>query len=187
MFKELVLKNRSYRRFDNSYRLTASDLTELIALARICPSSRNQQALKFKLVNEEDDCLKVFNTLAWAGYLKEWGGPAPEEHPAAYIIVAGDTRLGTRFDVDLGICSQTILLGAAEKGWGGCMIASVKKEQLSQLFSLPAELEILLVIALGKPVEEVVIEDMVDGNIKYWRDENRVHHVPKRDLNNLII
>jgi nitroreductase len=187
MFKELVLKNRSYRRFDNSSRLEHTDLEELISLARICPSSRNQQALKFRLISEIPDCDKVFDTLAWAGYLKEWGGPSPEERPSGYIIVLGDTRLGLKFDVDLGICSQTILLGAVELGLGGCMIASIKRDELRDFLGLDPAFEILLVIALGKPVEEVRIEEMVGENIRYWRDETGVHHVPKRALKDLIL
>jgi nitroreductase len=187
MFKELVLKNRSYRRFDNSFRIGLTDLEDLISLARICPSSRNQQALKFKLVNEESECSRVFSTLAWAGYLAEWSGPKPEERPAAYIIVLGDKQLGTKFDTDLGICSQTILLGAVEKGLGGCMIASVNRTELREITGLSPDLEILLVLAIGKPVEVVRLEKMADGNIKYWRDDQHVHHVPKRDLTDLIV
>jgi len=41
---------------------------------------------------------------------------------------------------------------------------------------------------LGKPKEKIVIEPMTSaGNIKYWRDEQGVHHVPKRSLDEIII
>ena len=187
MLQEIVLKNRSYRRFDGSFSIAESLLRDLVGLARICPSSRNQQALKFRLVHNPEEAGNVFKTLAWAGYLKEWGGPSEEERPSAYIVIAGDTTLGTKFDTDLGIVAQTILLGAAERELGGCMIASVQKEALRQLLKFPDYLEILMVIALGKPVETVVIEPVTDGNIRYWRSEDRVHHVPKRSLEDLLI
>ncbi len=187
MLNDLVLKNRSYRRFDGSFPVSPMLLKQLVGLARICPSSRNQQALKFACVHEESQNQLVFGTLAWAGYLKDWSGPVKNEQPTGYIIVLGDTRLGTRFDVDLGIVSQTILLGAAESGLGGCMIASINKDELRSRLKIQDYLEILLVIALGKPAETVVIDPMKNGEIRYWRDADQIHHVPKRDLNDLLV
>ena len=186
MIEELVLKNRSYRRFKESERITDGLLMDLVELARLCPSSRNQQALKFKLITKPQECKVLFPSLAWAGYLKEWNGPVTGERPAAYIIIMGDKNLGNSFSVDLGICSQTILLGAVEKGLGGCMIGSIKKTDLRDDFNIPEYLEILLVIALGKPDEHIVIEEIKDGDIRYWRDQSEVHHVPKRSLSGLL-
>jgi nitroreductase len=187
MLNDLVLKNRSYRRFDGSFPIAAIILEQLVGLARVCPSSRNQQALKFICVHEESQNRLVFEALAWAGYLKDWSGPARNEQPTGYIIVLGDTQLGTRFDVDLGIVSQTMLLGAVELGLGGCMIASIKKDELRARLKIPDYLEVLLVIALGKPTETVVIDHMENGEIRYWRDENQVHHVPKRNIEDLLV
>lgn len=68
------------------------------------------------------------------------------------------------------------------------MIASVRRQELHQALNLPDELEIVLVIALGKPVETVVLEDLpTDGSIRYYRDAQQVHHVPKRSLQDLIV
>lgn len=186
MLKDLVLKNRSYRRFDGKTTVQVNILHELIGLARICPSSRNQQALKFIAVNQPELLDLVFPCLAWAGYLKDWDGPVAGEHPTACIIILGDTRLGAKFDTDLGICAQTILLGAVDKDLGGCMIGSINRESLRSVFQLPGYLEILLVIALGKPVETVVLETVKDDDIRYWRDNDQVHHVPKRELKDIL-
>lgn len=187
MLNDLVLKNRSYRRFDGKRAVSGETLEQLVELARICPSSRNQQALKFMAVNRPDQCEKLFPCLAWAGYLKDWDGPVPEERPTAYIIILGDTQIGSGFETDLGICAQTILIGAVEKELGGCMIGSIKRDQLRILFSIPPSLEILLVLAIGKPVEKVVIEPVKDGDIRYWRDQNQIHHLPKRSLQEILI
>lgn len=187
MLNDLVLKNRSYRRFDGKTAVSVKTLEQLVELARICPSSRNQQALKFMAVNRPDQCEKLFPCLAWAGYLKDWDGPVPEERPTAYIIILGDIQVGSGFQIDLGICAQTILIGAVEKELGGCMIGSIKRDQLRILFSIPPYLEILLVLAIGKPVEKVVIEPVKDGNIRYWRDQNQIHHLPKRSLQEILI
>ena len=187
MLEDLVLKNRSYRRFDGKTSIPQESLVELVGLARVCPSSRNQQALKFMTISDPDKCNALFACLVWAGYLKDWAGPVNEERPTSYIVILGDTKLGSKFEIDLGISAQTILLGAVEKGLGGCMIGSIRREEVRALFHIPGHLEILLVIALGKPVEKVIIESVKDDNICYWRDFEQVHHVPKRSINEILI
>jgi len=185
--KDLVLKNRSYRRFDESYRIEHSLLEEFVELARLSGSASNRQPLRFVICNSPEDCKRVFPSLAWAGYLNDWDGPEPGERPSGYIIILGDTSITDNFYVDHGIAAQSILLGATEAGLGGCMIASVKREQLCDEFRIPEHYEILLVIALGKPVENVIIDQVKDGDIKYWRDSEKNHHVPKRTLDELIL
>ncbi len=187
MLKNLVLKNRSYRRFYQEHKISIKDLEELVDLARLSASGRNLQPLKYYLSADSITNEKIFSTLAWAGYLKDWEGPEEGERPAGYIIILGDTRLTKNYYCDHGIASQSILLGAVEKGLGGCIFASVKREKLKELLMIEDHFEVLLVIAIGKPKEEVLIEDVVDDNIKYYRDENQVHHVPKRKLIDLIL
>lgn len=186
MLYDLVLKNRSYRRFDESFEISEDVLRELCSYARITPGGANRQFFKFRLTPSGEECAKVFPTLAWAGYIKD-GTPVPGERPSAYITIVNDDSLGTGNVMDVGIMAQTILLRATEMGLGGCMIGSIKRPELSEILSLSENHSISLVIALGKPVEEVVIDEAKDGDIKYWRDESRVHHVPKRPLSELII
>ena len=81
-----------------------------------------------------------------------------------------------------------MLLGAVEKGLGGCMFGSIQRKQLAKELNLAPHLEILLVVALGKPKETVKLEKVdEEHDIKYWCDKNRVHHVPKRELDDIII
>ena len=187
MLKSLILKNRSYRRFDEDHKISRDDLLEMIDAARLSASARNLQPLKYYLSIDPELNSRIFPTLAWAGYLKDWSGPGPGEQPTAYIVQVNDTLLGTNYFCDDGIAAQSILLTAVEKGLGGCIIASVKRETLAEVLQLPEHLKIIQVIALGKPAEKVVIEEMQDGDIKYWRDEQDVHHVPKRSLEELVI
>jgi nitroreductase len=180
--------NRSYRRFIQSHEISSQLLERLIYLARVSASGANLQPLKYILSNTEEKNQKIFPTLSWAGYLKEWAGPAEGEKPSAYIIMLGDGTIANSFQYDAGIASQSILLGAAERGLGGCLIGSIKKDTLRAALFIPEGYEILLVIALGKPGEKVIIEDLApEGDIKYWRDENDIHHVPKRGLGELIL
>jgi len=188
MFKDLVLKNRSYRRFYQDHAIDLETLRELVNLARQTPSGSNMQPLKYILSCEPAKNASIFSTLKWAGYLREWPGPEEGERPSAYIIILNDTGLSKAAGCDHGIAAQTILLGAAEKGLGGCMIGSISRSELTQILNIPAQYEILLVLALGKPKEQVQIDPVgPDGSIKYWRDEQRVHHVPKRALEDIIL
>lgn len=188
MIRDLVYKNRSYRRFYENEAVGKETLAELVDLARVSATGRNLQALKFLVSNDRENNAKIFATLAWAGYLKEWDGPEEGERPSAYIVILEDTSIGTSMAYDHGIASQSMLLGAVEKGLGGCIIVSVKKTELVNALNLPMHFNVIAVIALGKPKEEVVIEDLAkNGDVKYWRDENQVHHVPKRKLEDILL
>ncbi len=188
MIADLVRKNRSCRRFYQNASVDMETLKELTNLARLSASAANLQPLKYLLFCRPEQNASVFPCLVWAGYLKKWPGPKEGERPSAYIIVLGDTTIAKEFGPDLGIAGQSILLGAREMGLAGCMIGAIKREQLREVCQLPARYKILLVIALGKPKEQVVIDDVKpDGDIKYWRDEQGIHHVPKRSLNDIIL
>jgi len=188
MIRDLVLKNRSYRRFYQETPINIEILKELVDLARLSASAANRQPLKYALCCDPRRNALVFPNLAWAGYLKDWSGPDEGERPSAYVVILGDSTITQSFGCDHGIAAQSILLGATEKGLGGCIIGSVRKDELSQALAIPAEYEILLVIALGKPKETVVLEATAPGgDIRYWRDGQGVHHVPKRSLGEIII
>lgn len=188
MIKDIVAKNRSYRRFYGEKAVTMEQLRELIDLARMSPSMANRQPLKYVLVCDKDMNEKVFENLAWAGYLRDWDGPIPTERPTAYIVMLRDKTLSKVATTDEGIHVQSMLLGAVEEGLGGCVIGNVKKDNVMKLLNISDDYEIVFVVALGYPKEEVVMDPMgEDGDVKYWRDENQVHHVPKRSVEELIL
>jgi nitroreductase len=188
MIKDLILKNRSYRRFHEEYKIKLSTLKELINLARLSASGANRQPLKYIISSDSATNKKIFPYLAWAGYLKDWDGPMEGERPSGYIIILGDKNISPSFGCDHGIAAQSILLGAAEEGLGGCMIGSIERNNLRNAFNISDNFEILLVIALGKPKEEIILEEMEsNGDIKYYRDNKTIHHVPKRKLQDVII
>jgi nitroreductase len=188
VLRELIRKNRSYRRFYEDIPVSLDTLRELVDLARLSASAANAQPLKFALICDPITNMQVFESLAWAAYLKEWDGPAAGERPSAYIIILGDKTIRQVFGIDPGIAAQSILLGAAELGLGGCILASIKKDALRATLHIPEQFEILFVIALGTPREQVVLDDVgPGGNIEYWRDEAGVHHVPKRSLADVIV
>jgi nitroreductase len=188
-FADLVRASRTYRRFDGKHAISPETMRGLIECARVTPSGGNMQTLRYLCTCSPAWNDKVFSTLAWAGYLPEWGGPAPHERPTAYVVIASDSSLRkVTPEIDVGIAAQTIVLAAASQGLGGCMFGSVKRDRLKELLALPAGLEIPLVIALGKPVEKVVIDEAAPGgSIKYFREPDGTHHVPKRPLGELLL
>lgn len=185
--KDLFTKTRTYRRFDESHRISMETLENFVDLARLSATGGNRQPLKYLLYNKPEDCEKIFPYLAWAAYLKEWPGPDRGERPSAYIIILGDKTIAENFGVDHGIAALSILLGATNEGLGGCIIASVTREELCDDMRIPDKYEVLFVIALGKPSEIVIVDEIKNDDVKYWRDSKGNHHVPKRDLKDLII
>ncbi len=186
--RELILQNRSIRRFDQHHAITRESLRGLVDLARLSPSGANLQPLKYILSWEAQMNATIFTHLQWAGYLQDWDGPAPGEQPAAYIIILNDRTIRSTPSCDHGIAAHSILLGASEKGLGGCMIGSIDRTALAGALDLGSDYDIGLVLALGKPAETVVLEATApDGSIHYWRDSQGIHHVPKRPLEEIII
>lgn len=189
MLKELVTKCRSYRRFYEEVRISDEELRQLVDLARMTASTANSQALKYKICNSPELNEKIFSTIGWAGALPEWDGPEAGERPSAYIIILCDLSLGKNKLTDDGITAQTMMLGAVEMGYGGCMIGNFKRTQLAEILGIDLEKYSLdLVLALGKPKEIVrTVPVKQDGNIKYYRDGDQIHYVPKRSLEEILL
>ena len=188
MIRDLILKNRSYRRFQQDVAIEKETLRELVDLARNSASASNKQPLKYMLFCDPESNAKIFPLLGFAGALPDWPGPSEGERPTAYVVILLDTEISKGAGCDHGIAAESILLGATEKGLGGCMHGSVKRDELRKIFDIPERYEILLVISMGKPSETVVLETVgSDGKTPYWRDSDSVHHVPKRPLDEIII
>lgn len=185
--KELVRKTRSYRRFKQDP-ISEKTLRELVDLARFTASQRNCQPLKYYLSCDAENNAKIFPATMWAASLKDWGGPVEGEKPTAYIMVLGDKKIAEKFSPDEGIAAQTILLGARQKGIGGCMLGALNRKMLFEVLNIPRHYTILLVIALGVPGEKIILEDASDeAKTAYYRDRSDIHHVPKRTLDDIIV
>ncbi len=187
-FLELVKRNRSYRRFFQDEKITKKTLEELVELARFSASGGNMQPLRFVLSFSQERNDKIFSCLKWAMMLKGWNGPEEGERPAAYIVILKLINVSAPNNLDPGIMAQSMLLGAVDKGFGGCMFGAVNKPLLTEYLGLDsAEYEIALVIALGKPKEKIIVDDIPAGaDTKYYR-EGEIHHVPKILLKDLIV
>lgn len=185
--QNLILKNRSYRRFHQHAAISQGQLRDLVNLGRLSASGANRQPLKYVLSWQPEKNAKIFPCLQWAGYLKDWTGPVEGERPSAYIIILCDTDIAQNPGCDQGIAAQSILLGAVEMGFGGCIMGAADRGKLREALAIPEPYDIALVLALGKPRETVLIDSVKDGKVEYWRDERGFHHVPKRALSDIIL
>ena len=187
MLDELIKKNRSYRRFDSSVKISREELSKMIDAARCSGSTANRQRLRFAIVNDKESCDGLFSAIKLAGYLKEWKGPTENERPTAYIaIMHKEDSVDVNLAIDMGIAAQSILLTAVEMGYGGCMIRSFIADTFDRILD-KGEYKTAFVIILGKPSERAYITSVKDGDIKYFRDERDDHAVPKYALEELIL
>ncbi len=186
--EELLARNRSYRRFHQSEPLDERTLVELVDLVRLCPSAANRQPLKFMISSQADRNARIFPHLRWAAALSDWPGPAEGQRPTGYIVILHDTQISKQCRWDDAIVAQSMLLAAVEQGLGGCMVGSIDRDGLRRALEIPSQYEIPLVLALGRPAETVVLEHGTNPDAApYWRDEQDVHHVPKRSTEEVLL
>ena len=186
MFLNLVKRARSIRRYDPAKPVGSDALRGFVEAARLTPSAGNLQRLRYLAVTDRDEVLTLTREVKWAGYLSDWDGPTEEEAPTAYLLLLSPADTGVS-KIDVGIAAETILLAAAEAGVGGCMILNFPQKELTERYRLAGKYGIELVISLGAPAEKVEIEEMKSGDVRYYRDETGLHHVPKRSLDEIFL
>ena len=188
-FSDLVKENRSRRSFRSGEKIPHEALISLCELAQSCPAAMNLQPLKYRLVSSEEECASMLQNTRWASSLEQKLPPVGHE-PSGYIVICHDLTVVEQkpiFMIDVGIVAQTMMLGAVEMGFGGCIIGSGNPSTIAEILHLPSHLVPALVLGLGVPAETVVLTEAQNGAVKYYRDENNVHYVPKRPLSELII
>lgn len=188
--RQALIRNRSVRRFDHSQAIDPATLMRLVELTRYCPSGRNAQMLRYRLVTRPEELEQVYHTLKWAGYYADWDGPEPAERPTAYLVQCLDTRLGANCLCDDGLQLMALTLGAQSLGLSACIIKAFDGTSLAAVLRIPARYKPNYVLALGRGVERVVIEDMPlgdEGDFRYFRTPDGTHHVPKRRPEDLVI
>jgi len=191
MLKDLLKKSRSYRGYNEARRITREELMELVDCARYAPSSVNGQPFRYYLAYEQEQLDRIQPLTGWARALPDKRLPLPGKNPTGFIVICQDTKLDAdlnRYLRDVGIVAQTMLLAATEVGLGGIMIGNFSPKRIAEALELPEHLQPMLIVAIGEPDEEVVIVPINEGeSTKYYRDENNVHYVPKRRLEDIIL
>ena len=184
MMYEKITNRRTIRKYAQKS-VPEEILLKCVDAARLSPSSANRQPLKYVIVNDQELSKEVFMTLSWAGYLPDYQ-PSVEEMPRAYVVILLDKSIRQNYGHDAGIAAMSISMVAFDEGLGSCILGAVNREKLRKILNIPDGLDVVLVVALGYPAENPVVDQVKDGGIKYWLDENEVLHVPKRDLEHIV-
>ena len=180
----LLLKNRSCRGYDSSYKVSKEELREIVSVNTLVPSARNQQVLRFKLLvgfEAEDFC----KFIKLGGALPELHLPFPGTEPNAFIIICTSEPLNRWTDIDLGISAQSMLLKAVDMGLNGICIGAFDKAEAERVVG--EGMTPLLVIAIGKSAEKYQILHIGEKEDHRYFRENGIHYVPKVKVEDLII
>ena len=181
----LLHRNRSYRGYDQARKVTRTELESLVAVTSLAASGMNRQALRYRIVTEEE-ADKVLPLIKLGAALPEEHLPKPGMEPKAFLVVCSSVPEDKVIDIDLGFAGQSILLKAVEMGLGGIFILNFQREALREALQLP--LEPVAVIAIGKPAENIFLipAEGPEPDLKYYRKEG-VHFVPKLGLEHLLL
>ena len=184
MIYEKITSRRTIRKYAQK-EIPQEVLLKCVDAARLSPSGANRQPLKYIIVNDRDLIKEVFSTLKFAGYLPDYQ-PKEHEMPKAYIVMLLDKSIYENVGHDAGIAAMSISMVAYDAGLGSCILGAVNREKLKEILTILDAFDIVLIVALGYPAESPVADKVKDGDIKYWLDENRVLHVPKRSLDEIV-
>jgi nitroreductase len=185
-FETLVQKRRTIRRFSQEP-IGLEQLKKLIGYARVAPAGNNIQAVEYIIVLNQETREKLFPLVKWAASLPQGKrAPKPGQEPTGYIIVLLNTKIKKGADFDVGASVENILLGATNIGLAACWMGAIDRKIIGKLLDIPKFYDVKHVISLGYPGEESVVEEYKDS-FKYWKDEDKKMHVPKRSLDNIIL
>lgn len=183
---ETIYKRRTIRNFKQDI-VSEEKLKKLVDAARIAPQGANLQPLKYVIINDKKLLEPIFETIAWANYIRPAADPKDGQKPVAYILILVDSEIKREgFDIDAGAAVENLLLTAVEEGLGTAWLGAIDRKKIKQLLDIPDKYILHTLVALGYPGESPVIEDEKDNSIKYYKDENNVLHVPKRKLEDIV-
>ena len=180
----LLKRNRSYRGYDKSRKVTLEELRQIVAVTTLVGSGKNLQRLRYRLVTGKD-AAKVLPNIVLGAALPEDHLPKPGTEPEAFIVACCTGEEDKVVDIDLGIAAQSMLLKATEMGLGGIFILNFRAEAIREALSLPSRP--IAVIAIGKGAEDIYLIPVHAGaSLDYYRKDG-VHFVPKLTLDDILI
>jgi len=183
---DAIMNRRTIRKFLQKP-IDRENLLKLLNAARLAPSALNLQPCEYILVTEKGLLDEVFSTLKWATYIAPRGTPKEGERPVAYVVVLINTKKrADGGEVDCAAAVENLILAAWGEGIGACWIWSVDRARIKEILGIPDHCKVNSVVALGYKAEQPVAEDVINGDMKYWKDEEDILHVPKRRLIDIV-
>lgn len=188
MIADLVKKGRSIRRYFDT-EVNKEDIYDAIMNSRLSPSTFNIQSLRYRIVTKREERLKISSHIVWGGLEPKQYDISKYNPPGAFLLIFNDQSIikSTAVGCNLGIAAQTINLSLVEKGYGTCMLQSFPSSDFIKFLNLEQKYDLLMIMAIGHPNEQVKIKDIEIGESTKYYTENRIHYVPKITLDSLII
>ncbi|MEW6009267.1 MAG: nitroreductase family protein [Candidatus Omnitrophota bacterium] len=180
-----IISRRSIRKFKQK-QIPKKVIEKILESARLGPSAANLQPCEFIVVDEPERKGELFSALKWAGYIAPSGNPSKEERPLTYIVTITDSRKSKDWAlIDASIAMENMILTAWNEGIASCWLGAIDKERIRQILAVPSYYNVEFVLALGYSAEKSVLEEY-KRDVKYWKDDSGVMHVPKRSLKDIV-
>ena len=148
---EAIFKRRSIRKYKD-IPVTPEQREKLLRAGMAAPSSENDQEWQFIEIRAQELKQKVMEMDPYAGALRT--------APLCFLLCADKRHVSCPDDIywvqDLSAAAQNMLLQAADMELGGLWMGldDSIRAGLSELLSLPAYIDPLILLAFGTPDEE---------------------------------
>lgn len=186
MFFELAEKSRTARSFVSSRAVPEEDLMLIVDTARISPSARNLQRVRYAVITGEN-ADGMFNNISLGGALKAEEKPTYADRAPAYIaLLAPKTDTDPNLYIDIGIASEAVTLAARSLGYSTCIIRSFKPDYLASCIDTE-KYSTVVVIAVGVSREVAEVRNVTEGESLMYFKENGKHIVPKLSLDSVLL
>ena len=177
---DAIQSRRSHKVFDESHKLTPSEIDKLMKLAILSPTAFNIQHWRFVIITDQklrqqirkvswdqsqvtDASLLIVLTgdlMAWNKNPKRYWKNAPEKVqdyliPAIFDYYHGKPQV-QRDEVmrSCGMAAMNLMLAAKDLGYDSCPMDGFDFEQVSKLLELPEDHIPAMFVAIGKSTQE---------------------------------
>lgn len=145
---EAIYTRRSIRRYTDEP-VTREDVLEIIRAGSWAPSGLNNQPWRFAIVRDGEKRKSLAGLTKYRHIV--------EGAPVSIAVFCDRAAMynDTKDHQSVGACLQNMLLAAHALGLGAVWLGEILKsaEQVRELLDLPEGLELMAVVALGRPAE----------------------------------
>ena len=158
--KECIKSRRSVRRFTDRV-ITHEEFEQLIDLAKMAPTWKNTQTLRYVFVQDEAKIQEIAST-AMLGF--EYNVKTVSQCKNLVVLTQKNCICGYERDgsfstskekgwemFDAGIAAQTFCLAANEAGFGTVILGIFDDAKVAEIIGLPDNMTVAALIPVGEP------------------------------------
>ena len=149
-FLELVKRRYSCRNYQPTS-IEKEKLDYILECVRFAPSAVNKQPWAFRIISDKEEKEKLRQC-----YDREWFATAPTYIMASILHDEEWVRADGKHhgNIDIAIAVEHLCLAAAEQGLGTCWVCNFDVEKCAQLFRIPSNEEVAVLIPIGYAADE---------------------------------